>query len=944
MAIAAKPVHDVVTELGVDLHNGLTDEQVSRSRERYGSNRFTPTPKPSLLTLYLEKFKDPTIIILCVAAAISIGLGIIDGHWIEGLGIIVAVLVATGVGFASEYKSNNEFELLTKQSEAILVKVTRGGQFHVIPIDDLVVGDLSHLEMGDKVPADLHYLHGVDFAVNESLMTGESRAVRKDDENPLLLRGTVVEEGSSAALVIAVGDRTKLGEIKDSLVEEASDTPLQEKLGALATKIGQAGTIAALLIFAALLVQSLLSSDPARQLPVVPGLLLGIGLGTVGAAVFFMSAVGRRGMIGAVVLCVVLSGIALSMGQLNNTHLTLLVSFFLVAVTVVVVAVPEGLPLAVTVSLAFSMRKIAKDGNLVRKLVATETIGSANVIASDKTGTLTKNQMNVQQLYVHRKLYSGAETLQIKQHPAFELLALNTAANSTAHLEFAGQTVSFVGSSTEGALLAWMHAQGVPYEEVRERTPILKRISFSGDRKMMTTVVERDGTAIVLTKGAPDRLLLLCSSIETADGVQPISPYLDEVQGQIDRAADDGMRTLALTYRVIPLDEAERDDLERDLTLLAIVAIADPVREDVAAAIATCKLAGIDVKMVTGDHIKTATAIAREIGLLEPDSVIMTGQQMRELSAQELAAVLPKLRVIARAQPLDKLKLVEGLQALDQVVAVTGDGTNDAPALKRADVGISMGKSGTDVAKEASDIILLNDDFGSIVRAVHWGRALYENIQKFIQFQLTVNVSALTIAFLGALFGFGLPLTVIQLLWVNLIMDTLAALALGLEPPTPGLMRRPPKRRDEPMITRSMWSGIFTLSIFFLVCILALLQFNFLGGETKEEQLTIVFATFVFFQIFNMLNCRSLDPSRSGLAGLGRSPAFPGVMGLIVVTTILIVTFGGAVFRTVPLDAITWVKIIAFTSIGLIYGEISRMVRARLMSSSNDPALAPSAV
>lgn len=870
-------VADLPKQYNSDATKGLTNQQVALNRQKYGSNALSPIPQEPLWKLFLEKFKDTTIIILCVAALVSLAAGLHTGHYIDGIAILAAVFIATLVGFVNEYKSNKEFELLNKVSDNIRVKVSREGHFHTVTIDELVVGDIVHIYTGDKIPADGKLLQGIELMVNQSLLTGESEHIHKDENDTTLYRGTTITEGNGLALVTAVGDATEVGKIKDQLVGNTAPTPLQERLDELAGSIGKAGTAAALFTFFAL------------------------------------------------------TGVALFQGNIkfDATGFETILQFFIVAITIVVVAVPEGLPLAVTVSLAFSMQRMAKDKTLVRKLSACETIGATNVICSDKTGTLTKNQMAVQRLLFNNQAYEMAQLKDLPQDALFKKLALSIAANSTGNLEEREGRTQFVGNPTECALLLLLRQHQISYEVLREEHSLIQRISFSSQRKTMITVIEmeHENSHLVLVKGSPEKILSLCTSYETTQGVAPLGNYRAKIEQELEFMTNESMRTIALAYK--PIDHPENDrQFEKDLIFLALIGIADPVREDVKVAIDVCRVAGVDVKMLTGDNLKTATAIAKELGLIKEGGLVLDGEAFQKLSDAQLLEQAPKINVLARSTPLDKLRLVNTLKQLRNVVAVTGDGTNDAPALKQADVGLSMG-TGTDIAKEASDIVLLDDSFSSIVRAINWGRSLYENIQKFVQFQLTVNVAALAIAFFGALFGFGLPLTAIQLLWVNLIMDTLAALALGLEPPTEDVMQHLPRQRDASIITSKMWSNIiFTASYFFIVLML-MLKFNIFDCQTTRERETVIFTVFVFFQIWNEINCRALSPQRSCFKGIWDSKYFLNILIVIIVVQIIITQFGGEIFRTTPLSLIMWLKIILLTSSVLVISELRRIIERR---------------
>jgi Ca2+-transporting ATPase len=664
-----------------------------------------------------------------------------------------------------------------------------------------------------------------------------------------------------------------------------------------------------------------------------------------------------------------------------------LLSYFVYMVIIIVVAVPEGLPMSVTVSLALAMQKMTRANSLVRQLVACETVGSATVICSDKTGTLTQNKMQVVRLFWDGRVYDRGtpDWAAPEKHlpwprdgKPLDWLVLNAAVNSTANLEAKGDKLVTVGNSTEGALLAWLHESGLAYEQLRLQFDPLYQIHFSSERKRMTTVIRYGDRLVVLAKGAPEWLLEHSTHYQGADGT--VRPWTEEarraLQSSLKDSASQAMRTLGFGYALLPADtpddedalHARRDALESGLVFVGFVAIRDPLRGDVKGAVAQCRRAGIEVKMITGDNVETARAIACDIGLLDrrdapidtADAVVLTSPKFNELYAHlkelkglpapseaeakerdALTGQLTGLRVLARARPLDKYKMVELLQAGQQVVAVTGDGTNDAPALKKADVGLAMGIAGTEVAKEASKIVLLDDAFSTIVKAVHWGRSLYENIQRFIQFQLTINVSALTIAFLGPFFGIKPPFTVLQLLWINVIMDTFASIALCSEPPREGLLEAPPKRKDENILTPAMVKNIFLTAGFFVVAMMGLLAGMkyggwFAGGGAVDpefgmttRQVTIFFSVYIFFQVWNEINCRSLVPEVSGFHGLFGNPTFLTIGGIIAVVQVLIVSVPwlGQLFKVEPLGLVDWALVLAGTASVLVFAEVARRVR-----------------
>ncbi len=995
----------VMEELSVAPERGLSAAQVAHSRSGFGGNHLTALPREPLWQKFLEKFDEPIIKILLAAALLEmvvqlftednllggLGLGGVllviaatytlrKAHWlptlmfvaavvlffiglagghvlVEGLAVMLAVMLATGVAFASEYKSDREFELLNAQKESVQVKVRRDGAIHSVPLEDIVVGDVVELEMGDEIPADGRLLKATELYVDQSLMTGESEAVKKSaahaadsadgpEQPSCLYRGTQVVDGVGLMLVTDVGDGTYLGQIARRLsVEEAEDqragasqeerikrkltiskelTPLQQKLTRLAALISKVGYVAALAIFVAQLVRGFMSGE-----------------------VFLP---GTREGFGADLLLV----------------LAALLNYFVMMVIIIVVAVPEGLPMSVTVSLALAMRKMTRANSLVRQLVACETIGSATVICSDKTGTLTQNKMQIERIawqgFVGQRGESSWALPRARDPFApdgspLDWIALNSAVNSTAELENKEGRMVTLGNTTEGALLQWLREAGLDYDRLRRQHPVLYQVHFSSERKRMLSVIAHGDGLAVLVKGAPEWILENCgAALDAAGAVQPLTPKTrDGIRQQLRDAAGRAMRTLAFAFAPLPAgtpaDEeglhALRDSLERELVFIGFVAIRDPLRDDVKDAVAECRSAGIDVKMITGDNQETARAIGYEIGLVEqpdepidaPGAAILTGRHLDELTDDELKAQLPRLRIVARARPLDKFRLVKLLQELGEVVAVTGDGTNDAPALKKADVGLAMGIAGTEVSKEASKIVLLDDAFSTIVNAVHWGRSLYENIQRFLQFQLTINISALAITFLGILFfNIRAPFTILQLLWINVIMDTFASLALCSEPPRPDIMKQKPKRRDENILTPAMTRTIFTTAAYFIVVMLGLLlamRQGFLadnerplpGADFTLAQGTLFFTIYVFFQVWNQVNCRSLTPEWSGLSRIWENPTFLLIAGVVAVGQVLIVTFGGRVFSVERLGLNQWLAVIAFTSTVLIFAEITRRVR-----------------
>jgi Ca2+-transporting ATPase len=885
-----KRFDDTVAEasaLGTDVDSGLAESAVERQRAAHGENRMPPLPGRSLWAMFLGAINDKTLLILVGAALLAIGVELlqatlVDGyapHYVDGIAILCAVLVASLVTTFNEYRANQEFRSLERERADVPVKVLRGGHVGEVSIYDLVVGDVVHLGAGDRVPADGALIAGVDVRVDQSMLTGESIHVEKGAEDRALIGGSIVEGGTGTMLVTAVGAATEMGRLQAALTgEEEGPTPLQERLSKLADRIGLFGLGAAVLTFLAL------------------------------------------------------SGSALYTGRLDASASlatgAALLQFLIVAVTIVVVAVPEGLPVAVTISLAYSVRKMALEKNLVRKLASCETMGAATVICSDKTGTLTLNRMTVADLWL-----DGAPAVDPEDRARFAEIA---SIDSTAFLETIEGQTRYVGNPTECALLAQVAEWSQDWRGIRAEADVVHLLGFTSDRKRMSTLVRRpDGGFRLLVKGAPEVLLARADRLHRRGGDATAATAADReaVERAIHAMSALGHRTLGLAYRDLPADDpsarsetVDADALERELVLFALVGIADPVRPEVKAAVAAARQAGVEVKMLTGDNRIIAETIAREIGMLGDGDLVLEGEAIRKMSDEEVSALLPRLRVLARSVPTDKHRLVRLLQARGQVVAVTGDGTNDAPALRAADVGFSMGLSGTEVAKEASDIVILDDNFASIVRAIRWGRGIFENIRKFLQFQLTVNVVALSTAFLAAVFGFGIPLNTVQLLWVNLIMDTLAALALAVEPPSPALLEDPPHGRHAPLITRSMWTSILGMGAVMVAVLMLTMWTGWLVPLDAPEpvRLTFVFNTFVWMQLFNEVNARSTRWDRGVLEQLSASHLFVGVLVLTAILQVGIVQYGGAFFRTVPLDGGLWLRSILVGAAVLVLGVVLR--------------------
>lgn len=851
---------------------GLTDSEVSKSRQEHGENTLTPPKRTPLWKLYLDKYKDPIIKILLVAAVISLALACINGEFIESVGIILAIVLATTIGFWFEMDAAKKFNVLTALGEESPVKVRRDGKVVEVARKDIVVGDVVIIEVGDEIPADGTLIESTDLQIDESSLTGEpiitkhADPAKNDTEatyaSSKVLRSTMVMNGRGTYQVTEVGDATEIGKVSRASTEiTAVKTPLNlqlDKLAKLISKFGIGISVAAFIIF--LTRDIVLDSE----------------------------------------------GIWASTDYLRMAETVL--QYFMMAVTLIVMAVPEGMPMAVTLSLALNMRRMLKNNNLVRKLHACETMGAVTVICTDKTGTLTQNKMQVADM---------------KQYDADDALFRSAIAlNTTAHLDEEGG--KGIGNPTEVALLLWLEKNGVDYRALRKDEDIEAQLPFSTERKYMATIGKIGGKRILMVKGAPEIVASFCDI--TPEARQEIGDRLRGYQNQ-------AMRTLAFAYRV--LADGEQADMTAvaagpKLTFQAVTAISDPIRLDVPDAVKQCVSAGINVKIVTGDTSATAIEIARQIGIWNaetPAEAQITGPDFAALSDDEAYQRVAKLRVMSRARPTDKQRLVNLLQKRGEVVAVTGDGTNDAPALNHAHVGLSLG-SGTSVAKEASDMTLLDDSFGSIVNAVMWGRSLYRNIQRFLYFQLIVNVTALLLVLGGSVIGTELPLTVTQILWVNLIMDTFAALALASLPPSREVMKDKPRKQSDFIITRGMAQGIIIIGLaFFAVLFAFLIHCNQSAGDLHVHELSIFFTTFVMLQFWNLFNAKSFGSNHSAFHAFTHDNGLLLVLAIILGGQWIIVTFGGKMFRTDPLSLQEWLVIIAATSPVMWIGEIWRCIK-----------------
>jgi P-type Ca2+ transporter type 2C len=929
--------------IDVDISTGLSSAQVEDSRARSGTNTFSELPQKTVWDFLKEALADPMIRILMVAAVVSVVLGLATGEWIEGVAIVVAVAIVTAVGTINQLRAQSEYSALDAVAQRERVKVFRDGHVAEIEAEALVVGDVVELTTGDIVPADMVFARGADLLINEAHITGEPDTEKEEGE-PLYGSSRILD-GSGRGVVTSVGDATTFGKIRREIGEKDKTTPLQERLTGLAEQIGTGGKWAAVVTFFAFVISGFVTGE-------------------------------------------------LELEASSHTAQYLLEAVT-IAITIVVVAVPEGLPLAVTISLAYTTRRMAADKALVRELAACETMGAATIVCTDKTGTLTAGHMTLHAADILGQGWTADELETIADHPEagepFRELAKGISINSSADLvEREGQTV-VAGNSTDGALLRWLVSQDIDYRSFRDNADIEVRREFNSTRKHMLTAV-RDGEQLrVYMKGAPEIVLRHCASVLGHGGEsRPLSDELRErLVDEVRDAARRGLRTLGIASGVKPLG-TPHDDIDLDLRFDALLIIADPLRAEVPEAVERCRRAGVSVMMITGDIRETAAEIGRRSGIVSEGDIVLEGDEFRDMSDDDVKERIPRITALARALPDDKKRMVELLQSVGHVVAVTGDGVNDAPALVTADVGFSMG-SGSKVAREASDIVIVDDNFVSLVRAIRWGRSVFENIRKFLQFQLTINVVALSTAFLAALLGFGTPLTAVQLLWVNLIMDSLAALALALEPPTDDLFEQPPHGRDEPLISKSMWINIITIGIVQFVILAVILispwfvekypeipearidavddVFDAIDDEDEvraaeqvaegqasgaltdddvqecgefdksdcEDQLdeleeendfyrnTFLFNAFVWMQIFNWINARSVRFHRSPLKGVLQSHTFLAVVAAVIVLQLLIVSFGGDVFSTTQQSGGDWLLAIA---IGATMLPISWALRA----------------
>lgn len=865
----------VLEHFGTDKEKGLSDREVSRNKELYGTNTFTQEKPPSAVKRFFSSFKEPMLIILLIALGITLAVNFVklfsgnETDFIECIGIFAAIMLSVIITVVMEGKSAKAFEELNKLNQSTEVKVVRNGKPQIISNGELTAGDIVTVETGDRVPADCRIISSSNLLVDESALTGESDAVEKDGEylcqnhktpvaerKNMLYSGSFVTAGNGTAVVCCVGGKTEFGKIAEELAKtDKSQTPLQIKMASLGKGIAVLGGIAALVIFVIQLIS-----------------LLGSG----------------------------------------NANFNGIAEIFINSIVLLVAAVPEGLPTIVAVSLAINVIKMSRQNALVKKMIACETIGSVNIICTDKTGTLTENKMTATKFFCNGKICLPNEL-------DSRYIIDNICINSTADIEKGCNTTKFAGNPTECALLTAVEKSGVDYGEIRKNSKVQFVYPFSSDDKNMTTVTKDKNTLTVFTKGSPEKILSLC--------ILP-SGEKEIIEKEITDFQKKSCRIIAFAHRTMPYEEISYTDqrgiLEKSLTFDGFAVITDPLREDVIKSVNLCKKANIQLKMLTGDNLVTATAIAEQLNIIDENHRAVNARDLEDLSDEELKNQIPTISVIARSTPSVKLRVVNALKELGNVVAVTGDGINDAPAIKKADVGVAMGISGTDVTKQASDIVLLDDSFTTITKAIKWGRGIFENIRRCIQFQLTVNVSSVLVVIASVLSGLSSPFTALELLWINIIMDGPPALTLGLNPVSDDLMNNKPTPKKEGLVTRDMLFKISFNAVFIALIFMAQTFTNFLGGS-QGQQGTILFTLFVVFQLFNAFNSRALS-NTSVLKGLTQNKAMLLVFLLTFALQVVITQFGGFVFGTVPLSLFMWVKIVLTAMTVVIVSEIVKLI------------------
>lgn len=859
----------LLAKTGTDSEKGLNPEQVEKSRSTYGTNSFVRQSHESLAKRIWDASTEPMLVMLIFAAIITLAVNITryftggEYNFLECVGIFAAIALSVVITIITEGKSAKAFEALNKINEDTLIKVIRNGEPQLITQKEIVVGDIIMIETGDKIVADGRLFSSNDLSVDESALTGESLPVKKDAEF-VCQKSTPVAERAN---MLYSGCFVSAGNGQMLVTGVGNDT----EFGQIAQE---------------------LSSIEKTTTPLQEKLdKLGKQITVLGASA------------AAIVFAIEVLQFVMN-GQLNLDTVS---DAFITSIVLIVAAVPEGLPTIVAVSLALNIIKMSKENALVKKMIACETIGCVNIICSDKTGTLTENRMTVQ------KIYTGGELIDPEQLKD-EMLLKNYCINSNANISEEDGSWSFIGNPTEGSLLAAAAKAGVDYQELRQAADIVRVFPFSSQNKDMSTIVHENGKEILYVKGNPEKIISLCTGISEEEKEKNFH-LMEEFQNKAGRLLAFAHKELEGQY-----NDEEQDEVEQGLIYDGFVVISDPLSPDVYESIRNCRSAGIEVKMLTGDNIRTARAIANELHMLDDDHIAVEAADIEKLTDEELKEALKKIQVIARSTPLVKMRVVKLLKEQGNVVAVTGDGINDAPAIKHADVGIAMGIAGTDVTKEASDMVLLDDSFSTIIKAVQWGRGIYENFKRFIQFQLTVNVSSVVVVICSILAGFSAPFTALELLWINIIMDGPPALTLGLEPIRPDLLKHKPTRRNENIISKKMLLRIFVNGIFISVIFMLQHFKNFLGAAPEEEA-TVLFTLFVLFQLFNAFNCRELDDTPM-FKNLLKNKLMLGVFLLVLILQGIITQFGAAVFETVPLSAAMWGKMLltAFTVIILNEG------------------------
>ncbi|CAL9025626.1 unnamed protein product [Prunus brigantina] len=893
-------IHGILRKVSVSLDEGVKDSNIPIRQNVYGLNRYTEKPPGTFFMFVWEAIQDLTLIILLVCAVVSIGVGIATEGWPKGMddgvGIFISIVLVVMVTAISDYRQSLQFKDLDREKKKIFVQVTRDKKRQKVSIYDLVVGDIVHLSIGDQVPADGFFISGYSLLIDESSLSGESEPVHVYEEKPFLFSGTKVQDGSGIMLVTTVGMRTEPGKLMKTQSEgEEGETPLQVKLNGVARTIGEIGLTFAVLTFLVLAVRFLVEKILNNEIT-----------------------------------------------DWSSTDAVILLNYFAIAVTIIVVAVPEGLLLAATLSLAFAMKKLMNDRALVRRLSACETMGSANCICTDKTGTLTTNHMVVNKIWICENLLDvrgneSREILRSKISGASSILLQVIFQNTSSQVIKEDGKTSISGTPTESALLEFGLLLGGDFDAAHREVKILKVEPFNSVRKKMSMLVANPhGEKQAFCKGASEKVLGMCNKFIDFKGESVIlSPEQEKnITDVINSFASEALRTLCLAFKNIDDSSIENDIPDDGYTLIAVVGIKDPMRPGVKDAVQTCLAAGITVRMVTGDNLNTAKAIAKECGILTEDGLAIEGQEFRNMSLEQKKAVIPRIQVMAQSLPSDKHTLVKTLKGeFGEVVAVTGDGTNDAPALHEANIGLAMGIAGTEVAKESAHVIILDDNFKTIVNVARWGRSVYVNIQKFVQFQLTVNVVALIINFVSACVSGSAPLTAVQLLWVNMIMDPLGALALATEPPNDGLMKRPPVGTGSSFITKAMWWNIIGQSIYQLI-VLGVLNFygkqllGLSGSDATEVLDTVIFNAFVFCQVFNEINCRDIEKINI-FVGMFDSQVFLGVVVCTVAFQVIIVEFLGAFASTVPLSWQLWLLCILLGSVSMLVAVVLKNPRMR---------------